>query len=201
MIRTSYPISPMKHLRLRLDLATRQTRRTLEKRRRSLLTETAETERLKTGIGNDVYLLLRWREDVSRQRVLFDAFYDQYDEMIGLLCAAAQVGIEARMEEEYQRRRAWFVSNYPQRVQRNIEPFLASDPAQHSDDEIKIGLWAHRPADSFERLYLPTSIASMLDADGGNLIERMMNTQEALGAWDAHIARQETALRDTTRFN
>jgi hypothetical protein len=191
----------MKHLRLRLDLATRQTRRTLEKRRRSLLTEMAETERLKVGNVDDVYLLLRWREDVKRQRSLFDSFYDQYDEMIGLLCAAAQVGIEDRMEEEYQRRREWFAANYRQRVQRLVEPFLTSVSANSADSEVKAGLWGHRTADSFEGLYLPSSIAVMLDADGGNLIERMMHTQEALGAWEAHIARQETALDETLRLN
>jgi hypothetical protein len=161
----------------------------------------AETERLKAVNGDDVYLLLRWREDVKRQRSLFDSFYDQYDEMIGLLCAAAQVGIENRMEEEYQRRRAWFSANYRQRVQRLVEPFLTSASAHNTDSEVKASLWGHRPADSFEGLYLPSSIAVMLDADGGNLIERMMHTQEALGAWEAHIARQETALGEALRLN
>jgi hypothetical protein len=150
---------------------------------------------------DDVYLLLRWREDVKRQRTLFDCFYDQYDEMIGLLCAAAQVGIEPRMEEEYQKRRAWFIGNYPQRIQRLVEPFLTPGTVHNSDSDIKVGLWGHRAADSFEGLYLPSTIAVMLDSDGGNLIERMMHTQEALGAWEAHIARQETALGDAIGLN
>ena len=60
----------------------------------------------------------------SGNGAIFEAFYDQYDEMIGLLCAAAQVGIEARMEEEYLIRQAWFTNNYPQRVQALVEPFL-----------------------------------------------------------------------------
>lgn len=201
MIRTSYPVSPLKHLRLRLDLATRQTRRTLEKRRRSLMTEMVETDRLKATNGGDVYLLLRWREDTGRQRALFESFYDQYDEMIGLLCAAAQVGIEARMEEEYQRRRHWFSRNYPQRIQPLITPFLATNTGHHPVNDTKPGFWGRRSTDSFEALYLPFSIDEMLTADGGNLIERIMHTQAALGAWEAHIARQETALTEAIRLN
>lgn len=197
MIRTSYPISPMKHLRLRLDLATRQTRRTLEKRRRSLLTEM--TDRLRQGSAGDAYLLLRWREDVQRQRALFDLFYDQYDEMIGLLCAAAQMGIEPRMEDEYQRRRWWFASNYPQRVRPLVRGYLAA--AHDAEHEAKPTLWRRHSADAFEAFYLPTSIEAMLAEDGGNLIERMMQTQEALRGWEGHIVRQETALKEAIRFH
>jgi hypothetical protein len=201
LIRTRNSVSPIKHLRLRLDLATRQTRRTLEKRRRSLLTETADSDRLKAANGSDVYLLLRWREDVKRHRALFDSFYDQYDEMIGLLCAAAQLGIEPKMEEEYQRRRAWFMANYPQRVRCLVMPYLTANTSHPTGTDVRTGFWGRRTVDSFEALYLPSSIAALLEADGGNLIERMMHTQEALGAWETHIARQETAIPDTIRFN
>jgi hypothetical protein len=187
----------MKHLRLRLDLATRQTRRTLEKRRRCLLTDM--TDRLKDGSGSDAYLLLRWREDVRRQRALFDTFYDQYDEMIGLLCAAAQIGIEPRMEEEYRGRRRWFTGNYPQRVRPLVQPYLTA--ACGAEHDAKSGFWERDTADAFEALFLPLSIDAMLAADGGNLIERMMQTQEALGAWEAHIVRQETALTEAIRFH
>ncbi len=199
MIRTSYPISPLKHLRLRLDLATRQTRLTLEKRRRSLLTEVGGTERRKVANGTDIYLLLRWREDVRRQRSIFDSFYGQYDEMIGLLCEAAQMGIEARMEEEYLVRQAWFANNYPQRVQALVEPFLTFGGSDDQDMEIRVGLWEHRATDSFEALYLPTTIAALLAADGGSLIGRMIHTQTVLGTWEAHIARQETAISESPR--
>ena len=64
-----------------------------------------------------------------------------------------------------------------------------------------MGLWGHRAADSFEALYLPATIADLLEADGGNLIGRMIHTQTVLGAWDAHIARQETAIAHSFRFH
>ena len=197
LIRTSYPVSPMKQLRLRLDLATRRTRRALEQRRRSILTQVSEVDRHKAAAG-DVYLRLRWREDISRRRSLFEAFYDQYDELIGLLCLAAHQGIEPHQEDEYGKRRAWFASNYPHRVQGVIAPYLTSDASDSMP-----GIWGRgrRGCDAFEALYLPPTIAAMLEADGGNLIGRMMRTQEALMAWDAQLAREEAAVDGTVRYH
>ncbi|MBC8103989.1 MAG: hypothetical protein H7Z41_15555 [Cytophagales bacterium] len=196
MIRTSYAVSPMKQLRLHLDLATRRTRRALERRRRTLFAELTETDRRKAIAGGDAYLLIRWREDVKRSRALFDSFFDQYDSLVGLLCLAAHQGIEPHLEEEYRERRRWFASNYPQRIQRLIEPYQVRDAA----DSVP-GIWGPRSCDVFEALYLPSTIGAMLETDGGNLIGRMIRAQEALAAWEATIRREESAVATPIRYH
>ncbi|MES2463105.1 MAG: hypothetical protein V4671_21175 [Armatimonadota bacterium] len=105
------------------------------------------------------------------------------------------------MEAEYQERRSWFLSNYPQRIQRIVESFLPSETDESMGSDAMTGFWSQRLADPFESLYLPGSISAMLAADGGNLITRLMQTQEALGGWDGHIARQEAALKEVLRLS
>jgi len=183
----------MKQIRLRLDLATRRTRRALEQRRRTLLTE---TDCRKAAAEGDVYLLLRWREDTERAQHIYEEFYDRYDSLIGLVCLAAHQGIEPHLEEEFRERRAWFVSNYPQRVQPLIARYLETDAA----DTVST-IWGRRACDLFEALYQPQSIAALLEADGGNLIGRMMRAQRALGAWEEHLRRASDAAAVPIRFN
>lgn len=172
------PLSPT--VRTGLRQATRRTRDTLEKRRRALFAGRGEALALP-----DSYLRLRWQDELTRTRALFTEFYDRYDGLVGLLCAAAQDGIAPGMEEEYRERRTWFVANYRQ-AKRFVKPFLAIDPSDRR---------GRRPCDGFEALYAPASIGAMLTTDGGNLIGRLMRTQEALGAWETDLRRQEQILR------
>lgn len=182
MIRTSYPVPPMTQIRLRLELATRRTRRALEQRRRVLRAE-AEARRA----ADDDYLRLRWREDLARERAAFTEFYDQYDSLVGLLCLAAHEGIEPRMETEYRERRAWFCARYP-KVKSLLNAHLEGD----ASDTLP-GLWGRRACDAFEALFYPASIAAMLETDNGNLIGRLMRTQTALGLWETNLTRKESA--------
>lgn len=182
MIRTSYPVPPMTQIRLRVELATRRTRRALEQRRRDLRAD-AEARRA----ARDDYLRLRWREDLVRERAAFDAFYDQYDALVGLLCLAAHEGLEPRMEAEYTERRAWFCARYPK-----MKLLLAAHLQNDTSDTLP-GLWGRRSCDAFEALFYPGTIAEMLESDGGNLIGRLMRTQSALESWDADLSRKEEA--------
>lgn len=186
----------MKQIRLRMELATRRTRRSLEQRRRRLLTELTETDRRKAAAEGDVYLLLRWREDAQRARALYEEFYDQCEALIGLLCLAAHQGVERKLEREYVERRQWFTANYGQRVRQLVAPHLTSDASDTAP-----ALWGRRTVDAFEALYLPPSIRASLEHDNGDLIGRLMRAQEALGAWDEHLRREEGALAVPLRFH
>ena len=190
MIRTTQatPTQPMVHFRQRLELVSRQTRRALEKRRRTLRTGQPVALR-HGGAVPDQYLRLRWRGDLAQTRGDFNAFYDQYDALIGVLCLAAQEGVAPRFESDYSRLRVWLAANYP-RVQTHLRPHLT-----HDATDTFATRWGRRPCDAFEALYLPPTIAAMLHADNGTLISRLMRTQDALAAWDTALAHEETAAR------
>ncbi len=182
MIRVNYPIPPLTHLRLRLELATRRTRRALEARRRSLRAG-ADARRA----TRDAYLRLRWREDLCRERRAYAEFYDRYDELVGLLCLAAHEGVTPDREQEYRARRTWFCHHYPG-VKQALSAHLEGDGSDTAP-----GRFGRRASDGFEALFFPATIAAMLAADEGDLIGRLMRTQAALTAWEESIARREKA--------
>lgn len=187
MIRINYPTPPLAQIRLRLglNLAARRTRRALEERRRDLR---AAFSNPTPATPEDAYLNLRWREDLKRERAAFDLFYDRYDALIGLLCAAAQEGITPEREAGYQKHRAWFCARYPS-LKRKVHLYLSDDPS----DAGSPSRFGRRSHDAFEALFSPVSIAALLAADDGDLIGRLMRTQSALGEWEDGIARREAA--------
>jgi len=171
----------MKQFRLRLELVTRRTRRAFEERRRAL----RSGETISRPLPGDVS---RRHEVIARTRALYVSFEERYDELVGLLCVAAQEGVTPGREAKYRERRGWFVSHYG-RVKPEVSRFLLADA-----HDLAPGLWGHRSCDAFEALFLPGSIAATLSADGGNLIGRLMRTQAALAAWDESLRRAEEAL-------
>lgn len=149
-------------------------------------TATVTLSRGTAAAGGDVHVALRRREDVKREQALFAEFYEQYDALVCLLCAAAQLGIEPQMEGEYREARAWFEANYSQSVKPLVGPYIDTVVAGSGSGPGLMGLCA---CDAFEALYVPATIATMLDTDGGNLIGHLMSTQEALAAWETRLAR------------
>jgi len=186
VIRTGYPISPITKIKLRLELAAKRTRRAIEERRRSLLAGSSAT-----ATEND-YLHLRWREEVLRERSLYREFYDQFDNLVALLCLAAHEGLKPGQEAEYRTRRVWFCDNYPT-VKKRVHQHLESD----SSDTLP-AFWGRRSCDAFEALFHSHSIEQMLETDNGNLIGRLIRTQEALAAWDDALTEQEKKVRPNT---
>jgi hypothetical protein len=171
----------MKQFRLRLELVTRRTRRAFEERRRAL----RSGETVSRPVPGDVS---RRHEAILRARGLYVTFEERYDDLVGLLCVAAQEGVTPGREAKYREQRGWFVSHY-ERVKPEVSRFLQAD-----ESDLAPGLWGHRSCDAFEALFRPGNIAAMLSADGGNLIGRLMRTQAALAAWDETLRRAEEAL-------
>lgn len=173
MIRVNYPVGTLTHLRLRLELATRRTRRALEARRRALR---AEAEARKCA---------REHQEMARERAACAEFTERYEDLVGLLCAAAHEGVTPEREEKYRARRAWFYANYPP-VKPALAPHLTPD-----ESDAAPALWGRRACDAFEALFFYPSLEGMLAADGGSLIGRLMRTQSALAAWKEATLRRE----------
>jgi hypothetical protein len=178
MIRVDHPAGgPFLRLRRSLYLATRNTRRALEERRRVLRAAAiAENQGGRNAAVRQDLLVRDWQR--------YESFERHHDALIGVLCAAAHTGVEPDMETEYRALRAWFCHNYPL-VKSQLTPFLQTHPS----DGVA-GRFGRRACDAFEALFFPQTIAAMLGADGGNLIGRMMRTQEALEAWERGLARR-----------
>lgn len=181
-IRTNHPVSPLTQIRLRLELASRRTRRALEQRRRSLRAQA--DARL---AAKNEYLRLRWLEDLQRERRAFAAFYDQHDALVGLLCLAAQEGATPAIEGEYAVRRAWFCAHYPP-LKRTIGMHLLPKPPGVAPLS-----WGRRGCDAFEALFSAPTLTAALARDGGRLIDCLTRTQVALEFWEKSIAREESA--------
>ncbi len=124
---------------------------------------------------------------LRRRRRGYFEFYEQYDALIGLLCLSAHEGVHAANEEEYRVRRAYFTRRYAA-LKPKLRSFLTADA-----NDIVPSRTGSFPCDAFEALFLPDTITAMLEADGGNLIGRMMRTQAALSAWDEALAAEERA--------
>jgi len=193
LIRTSHPIPPAEHIRLRIELAARRTRRALEQRRRDLRFGAEAAFRAATEAPralHDSYLRVRWQEELGRERIAFDEFYARYDELIGLLCLAAHEGNSPQCEAEYREKRTFFTSRYP-KIKTYVAPHLPTDP----DDTLPT-LWGRRSCDAFEAMFSPATIAVLLETDNGHLIGRMMRANAAVGAWEHDLEKREaTALR------
>lgn len=178
----------MKQLSLRFELATRRTRRALEQRRRSLIADAENRRAL-----HDSSLRLRRRGELDQEKVLFADFQDRYDSLIGLLCLAAQDGNTPETEAEFREQRAWFMTHYAE-VKRTLGLHIEAD-----DSDTLPGRFGRRTCDAFEALFHPPTLNSLLTHDGGNLIGRMMRTQNALEARKDALRRQEVALVQVAR--
>ncbi len=193
LIRTTYRTPPITHLRLRLELASRRTRRAIEERRRAI--RAGATAR--KAAQND-YLRVRWQAELSRERALFEEFFDHYDALVGLVCLAAQEGVETWQEEKFSQQRSWFVAHY-ERAQRHISPRLSSsgDTGDKPADARRATPWERRKGgtDIFETLFRPASISHLLAGDNGALIGVLTSAQEALTAWDRDLERREKAAK------
>lgn len=184
VIRTAHPISPVRQLAAKLELVTRRTRRVFEPRHRASRSDTTVTRSL-----SDEYVMDRWRDTVAQTREAYNQFEDRYEDLIGLLFAAAHEGITHKREDAYREKRAWFLKNYSE-VKRELARYLASDP-----NDTAPGLWGRRSCDAFEALFLPSNLKTMLGTDGGHVIGRLNRTQTALVAWDNELRHSEAALR------
>lgn len=109
---------------------------------------------------------------------------DRYLDLVELICDAAYAGVEPWMEEAYAERTRWLREHYGR-----IRPHAAAHVVPDDADR-----WDGRACDAFEMLFVPESLALLLERDGGTLIARLGRTQAALESWEASLSRQEVRL-------
>jgi hypothetical protein len=121
-----------------------------------------------------------WR---TRQTELIE-FYSSYEELVTLLCDAAQYGPVSQSEREYQRLRSLLQAGYL-KVRRYVVAFLRYSP---EDAQVGISLWG-KSADAFEALVAAPSLEELLRTEDGSMVSRVMRTREALTLYGEHLQR------------
>lgn len=109
-------------------------------------------------------------------------FYSHYEELVAVLCDAAQYGAVEQLERRYQQQRTWMLANYP-RIRKYAVAYLQFDSADAENSSTLDGSYG----DAFEALFAAPSVDSFLKADDGNMISRIMRTREALGHYGEHL--------------
>lgn len=163
VIRTAYPVPQVKQLRLRLELATRRTRRAFTERHRSLRGD-APAPPYAEG--------MQARYD---RLAAYNDFEVRFDAFVSLLCVAAQEGATAEREAAFTRQRAWFVAQYPV-IRPYLKAFLSSGSGNRTPS-----WWTQRPCDVFEALFRPLELTALLK--DGDVIPRLERAQDVVAAW------------------
>ncbi len=175
MIRVAFPAPAFRSLGSfrPLELASRQTRRALEKRRQDLRERSRPALRTTTTPTP-----LAWQVEP----VTYATFEAQFDDLIGIVCAAANEGNGPGFEAAFARCRSWWVQHYAL-VKPQIAPYIPYSPA----DVAPAPTGQTVPCDPFEALWWYPSLATLLHADNGNLIDRLVRVQDAAEAWRQQV--------------
>jgi hypothetical protein len=146
---------------VRLRLAARDLREARETRRESRLAQAPSVR--------------------ERQAELI-RFYDGFENLVEVLCAASQYGPDARQEASYEELRSQMQAEYP-RIRRFAAAFLSYDArdAARSQDLHGTG------RDAFEALYAAPTLAEFLRSDDGEMIWRIERAREALSRYGEHL--------------
>jgi len=102
-------------------------------------------------------------------------------DLVELICDAANSGVEPWMEAVYVARSRWFRDNWSA-VRGHLSPWMPVSGDDRIDGE---------PVDPFEVLFRPESVAAVLSADDGSMIDRLARCQSALESWEAAVRRGE----------
>ena len=122
------------------------------------------------------------RAEVAERLGDLTAFSDRYEDLVEVLCNAAQFGTNAKAERNYTDIRAEYLRRYAS-IRTMLTAFLEISP----DDEASGIKLMGRPLDAFELLVAPKSIEEFLTCDDGNMISRLTRTQEAITKYRDHL--------------
>jgi hypothetical protein len=102
------------------------------------------------------------------------AFAERYDDLVDLLCWAAQAGPDDEARDRYRRLREWFLSSYE-----SARPVLL-EYLEPDDEDTRPLCSGPTPRDAFESLFLPEEIDALLHGDA--VIDRIIRTRMAVEA-------------------
>jgi hypothetical protein len=112
---------------------------------------------------------------MERQEMLIQ-FYNNYEELVEVLCDAAQYGPTVSLEARYSDLRERYGAMYCE-----LRPLLGAfiRPVPEEDGVSR--------ADAFQSLIAPESVADFLHSDDGAMISRITRTREALNLYGEHL--------------
>ena len=110
------------------------------------------------------------------------AFYSRYEELVELLCDAAQYGPEGKMESKYEDLRGWMQKHYGS-VKHYVAAYLDFDPSDAGQN----AHFERQSADAFEALFGAPTLGELLRVDDGSMISRIMRTRRALALYGDHL--------------
>lgn len=119
------------------------------------------------------------------QRELLIEFYEQFEEICDLLCNAAHHGQGTPWQAQYARLRVAMAQIYPR-----LRPRLIAHLTWDSSDT-RFGLrCVGRPTDAFEALFVAPTLDEVLQADQGDLMDRLDRTRSALYRYADYLRNQ-----------
>lgn len=116
----------------------------------------------------------------ERQAQLIE-FYRQYEELVEVLCDAAQYGPTPALDKNYARLRAWMQEHYAP-IRRYVIAYLQFT-AEDAATSLKFG----EAGDAFEALVAAPDLEAFLTHDDGMMISRLTRTREALNLYGEHL--------------
>ena len=147
------------------------------------------------SLVNRVRIAAKDREEVRSRDLARDAaptvqerqqelvrFYRHYEDLVEILCDAAQYGPTPKLEAQYASLRHWMHENYAP-VRRYVVAYL-----QFSVEDAQQSLEMQgRAADAFEALCAAPDLDTVLRVDDGAMISRITRTREALNLYGEHL--------------
>ncbi|HRJ28047.1 MAG TPA: hypothetical protein PLO61_11135 [Fimbriimonadaceae bacterium] len=109
-------------------------------------------------------------------------FYDRYEDLVEVLCDAAQYGPEPKLEARYAESRVWMQTHY-RSIRKFVVGFMKLDPADAAQGFLASG----QGTDAFESLFSAATLEEFLRVDDGLMIDRIERTREALALYGEHL--------------
>ena len=122
------------------------------------------------------------RNEVAARQIELGNFIERYEDLVEILCYAAQLGPSEKGERAYAAVRVDYPGQYD-----CLRPFLISYLELVPNDE-QAGLKLRgRPLDAFEALIAAADLQEFMATDDGNMISRITRTREALTRYSEHL--------------
>lgn len=139
---------------------------------------------LRAWLRTTAYKLLGKEEpiDAVRLRQNLMSFYDEFERMVDLVCAAARGGVSPGLEDEYRRLSLTMQASYPP-LRSYVLAYLK---VEVSDSQLGMRLCGEA-TDACQVLYRAANLHALLEADDGEMMGRIDRTREALYRFGDHL--------------
>jgi len=119
---------------------------------------------------------------VLQRQVELNEFTDRYEDLVEVLCSAAQFGPSPKLDAVYTDLRRIYDVQYA-----SLRPFLISYLEFVPNDEQGGLKLCGRPLDAFEAIVAATDLHELIRQDDGSMISRINRTREALARYGEHL--------------